>query len=69
MIFTNAKVPDDVVYKFIDTLDKNKAELVPIQPALRDFSAATLYKSYDLPYHPGALKYFKDHNIQAKAVN
>ena len=69
MIFTNAKVPDDVVYKFIDTLDKNKAELVPIQPALRDFSAAALYKSYDLPYHPGALKYFKDHNIQAKAVN
>ena len=69
MIFTNAKVPDDVVYKFIDTMEKNKAELVTIQPALRDFSAAALYKKYDLPYHPGALKYFKDHNIQAKAIN
>src|SRR6476659_8413479 len=69
MIFTNAKVPDDVVYKFIDTLEKNKAELVTIQPALRDFSAAALYKQYDLPYHPGALKYFKDHNIQAQAIN
>jgi TRAP transporter TAXI family solute receptor len=69
MIFTNAKVPDDVVYKFIDTLEKNKAELVTIQPALRDFSAAGLYKQYNLPYHPGALKYFKDHNIQAKAIN
>src|SRR6476659_6013934 len=69
MIFTNAKVPDDVVYKFIDTLEKNKAELVTIQPALRDFSAAALYKKYDLPYHPGALKYFKDHNIQAQAIN
>ena len=69
MIFTNAKVPDDVVYKFIDTLEKNKAELVPIQPALRDFSAAALYKKYDLPYHPGALKYFKDHNIQVRAIN
>jgi len=69
MIFTNAKVPDDVVYKFIDTMEKNKAELVTIQPALRDFSAAALYKKYDLPYHPGALKYFKDHNIQAQAIN
>jgi TRAP transporter TAXI family solute receptor len=66
MVFTNAKVPDDVVYKFIDTLDKNKAELVPIQPALREFSATNLYKKYDLPYHPGALRYFKDHNIQPK---
>jgi TRAP-type uncharacterized transport system substrate-binding protein len=39
-----------------------------VAPALREFSAAGLYKSYDLPYHPGALKYFKDHNIAAKAV-
>jgi len=69
MIFTNAKVSDDVVYKLIDTLEKNKQELVSIQPALREFSAANLYKAYDLPYHPGALKYFKDHNIQAKAIN
>jgi TRAP transporter TAXI family solute receptor len=66
MIFTNAKVSDDVVYKLVDTLEKNKADLVAIQPALREFSAAELYKSYDIPYHPGALKYFKEHNIQAK---
>lgn len=68
MIFTNAKVSDDAVYKFIDTLENNKADLVAIQPALREFSAAALYKSYNIPYHPGALKYFKDHNIQAKAL-
>jgi len=68
MIFTNAKVSDDAVYKFIDTLENNKADLVAIQPALREFSAAALYKSYNIPYHPGALKYFNDHNIQAKAL-
>lgn len=68
MIFTNAKVKDDVVYKIIDTLEKNKADLLAVQPALRDFSAAALYKNYPIPYHPGALKYFKDHNIAAKAL-
>ena len=52
----------------IDTLEKNKADLVSIQPALREFSGAGLYKAYDIPYHPGALKYFKEHNIQAKSV-
>jgi uncharacterized protein len=66
MIFTNAKVKDEVVYKIIETLEANKAELVTVQPALREFSAAALYKKYDLPYHPGALKYFKDNNITAK---
>lgn len=68
MIFTNAKVSDEAVYKFIDTLEKNKADLIAIQPALREFSAAALYKGYDIPYHPGALKYFKEHNIQAKSA-
>jgi TRAP transporter TAXI family solute receptor len=66
MIFTNAKVKDEVVYKIIETLEANKAELVTVQPALREFSAAALYKKYNLPYHPGALKYFKDNNIAAK---
>src|SRR5262245_39571927 len=68
MIFTNAKVSDDTVYKLIDTLESNKAELVAIQPALREFSADALYKSYNIPYHPGALKYFKEHHVQAKAI-
>jgi len=68
MIFASVKVSDDVVYKVIDTLEQNKADLVAIQPALREFSAAGLYKTYDLPYHPGALKYFKEHNIQTKSL-
>ena len=64
MLFTHAKVPDDIVYKIIDTLEKNKADLVAVQPVLREFSAAGLHKKYDIPYHPGALKYFKEHNLE-----
>lgn len=43
LLFTNGKVKDEMVYKIIDTLVKNKAELVAIQPALRAFSAEGLY--------------------------
>ena len=68
MLFTNAKVSDEAVHKLIDTLAMNKPDLIAIQPALRDFSPTALYTSYDIPYHPGALKYFKDNNIQAKAL-
>jgi uncharacterized protein len=69
VLFTNAKVSDDLVYKIIDTMESNKADLVAVQPALRDFSAAGLYKGYDVvPYHPGALRYFKDKGFQAQAI-
>jgi TRAP transporter TAXI family solute receptor len=68
LFLTNAKASDEVVYKILDTLEKNKADLAAVQPVLRAFSAANGYKKYDIPYHPGALKYYKEHNIQAKPL-
>jgi TRAP transporter TAXI family solute receptor len=68
VLFTHAKVADELVYKMIETMEANKADLVSVQPALRDFSAAGLYKAYDIPYHSGALKYFKDKGLTAQAL-
>ena len=68
ILFTHAKVSDDVVYKLIETMEANKAEMVSVAPNLREFSAAGLNKKYGFPYHPGALKYFKDKNIEAAAI-
>jgi TRAP transporter TAXI family solute receptor len=68
LLFTSAKVKDDFVYKFLETLENNKPDLIAVQPALREFSAAMAFKKYDVPYHPGALKYFKDRNLEAREV-
>ena len=67
ILFTHAKVSDEVVYKLIETMEANKADMIAVAPNLREFSAAGLYKDYKFPIHPGALKYFKDKNIAAKA--
>ena len=67
ILFTHAKMPDDVVYKLIDTMEKNKDEMIAIAPNLREFAAANLHKDYKFPIHPGALKYFQDKQIAAKA--
>ncbi len=69
VLLTSAKVPDDVIYKFLDTLEKNKPDLIAVQPVLREFSAEAGYKQYGVPYHPGALKYFKERNLTAKALD
>ncbi|MFL5047152.1 MAG: TAXI family TRAP transporter solute-binding subunit [Xanthobacteraceae bacterium] len=68
VFFTNAKTSDDFVYKFVDTLLKNKDDLVAVQPVLREFSPRFAYKQYEVPYHPGALKYFKEQNLAPTPV-
>jgi uncharacterized protein len=68
LFFTSAKTKDEFVYKFLETLVNNKNELVGIQPVLREFSPEFAYKQYEVPYHPGAVKFFKDRNIGQKAL-
>jgi hypothetical protein len=68
MLYTHDAVPDELVYKIVDTLANNKAELAVVAPALREFSLENMYKTYDFTYHPGALKYFRDKNVAAKAL-
>ena len=44
-------------------MEKNKDDLVAVQPVLREFTPAFGYKQYGVPYHPGALKFFKEQNL------
>ncbi len=48
--------------------DRPSSEAPADTAATGEFSAAAAYKKYDVPYHPGALKYFKEHNIEARDV-
>jgi uncharacterized protein len=68
MLFASVKTTDDAVYKIIDTLAKNKADLAAVAPHLQDFDPAALYKTFNMPYHPGALKYFADRKMQAREI-
>lgn len=68
LFLINAKTSDEMAYKILDTLEKNRADLAAVQPVLRAFTTANGYKKYDIPYHPGALKYYKEHHIEAKPL-
>jgi TRAP transporter TAXI family solute receptor len=69
LIFTSARSSDEFVYKVIDTMVRNKPDLIAVQPVLREFSPQFAFKKYDVAYHPGALKYFKEHNINPQALD
>ena len=68
MLYTHSAVSDELVYKIIDTMANNEAELAAVAPALREFALENMYKTYDFPYHPGALKYFREHQLAAKQL-
>jgi TRAP-type uncharacterized transport system substrate-binding protein len=68
VIITSAKVPDDFVYKILDLMEKNKDDLVSVQPVLREWTPAFGYKQYGVPYHPGALKFFNERNLTAQPL-
>jgi hypothetical protein len=67
VLFTSAKTKDDVVEKILDTMIKNKADMVAVAPIMNDFTAEGLHKAHAMTYHPGALKYYKEHNLPAVA--
>lgn len=68
IIFTSAKAPDDFVTKVLEVLEKEKAELVAVQPVLREWTPAFGYKDYKIPYHPAAIKFFSQRNVQPAAL-
>jgi TRAP transporter TAXI family solute receptor len=68
VMITSAKVPDDFVYKLLDAMEKGKDDIVTVAPAMAEYSPAFAYKQYGVPYHPGALKFFKERNLSPRPL-
>jgi hypothetical protein len=61
VMITNAKVPDDTVYKVAKALHDNKQDLVATFPPFGLFQPQNMAKPLlGVPMHPGAMKYFKE---------
>ncbi len=64
VFFTNAKTPDDVIYKITKAVFENKKDMAAVFPALNRFDPNKMAKKYDvLQYHPGAIKYFTEKGL------
>lgn len=68
IMITSAKAPDEFIYKLLDSMEKGKADIVNVAPAMAEFSAAFAYKQYGVPYHPGALKYYKERGLSPRPI-
>jgi TRAP transporter TAXI family solute receptor len=58
-------LPDDVAYKIVKTFMDKRAVLVKAYPAFAAFDPkeAATPANTGIPLHPGAIKYYKEHNM------
>ena len=64
IIVTNDKMKDDDAYNIVKTLVEKKADIVAVHKEAESFSLDNQVQDRSpVPFHPGALKYFKEKGI------
>jgi len=56
----SAKLSDDLVYKITKVISENGARLADVVKDMKGVTAKDLALDIGLPFHPGALKYYKE---------
>ncbi|MEK9722220.1 MAG: TAXI family TRAP transporter solute-binding subunit [Rhodospirillaceae bacterium] len=64
VMVTNASTPDELVYKIVKAVAENKADLGKSFGAFNNAKKDMMAPKNAVPYHPGALKYYKEAGIK-----
>jgi uncharacterized protein len=62
-LFANASVPADRIQRILGILVAQKAALAQNQPLFRDMRLERMYGKLGVPYHPGAVAYFREQGV------
>jgi len=62
-LITRASLDEETVYQFTKTLYEKRAEVVQKHPAGRAINPKNIIHDTGTPFHPGAIKYFKEIGI------
>jgi len=66
LFLVSAELDEDLVYKIVKALYEHQEEKDAIMPAAKDFNLGNVFRgteNLDLPFHPGAIKYYKEKGI------
>jgi uncharacterized protein len=62
-VIGNADLPEDLVYQLVKTVFDNQPRLVKAALAARDTLPQNVVKDTFLPFHPGAVRYYREIGI------
>ena len=59
----NDKVDTDLMYRMMKVIFDHRDELLAICPGMKEMSLQTATKTIAIPFHPGAVKYYKEKGV------
>ncbi|WP_165390248.1 TAXI family TRAP transporter solute-binding subunit [Thalassococcus sp. S3] len=62
-LFAAASTPDDMVYKVVEAIYNQQADLVANGPFWRGFTTDVMPKDVGVEYHPGAIQFYEEKGI------
>jgi TRAP transporter TAXI family solute receptor len=63
-LIASCKLPEDAVYKITKALAENIPTLGAVVAAVKEISVKDMAIDIGVPYHPGALKYYKEAKVK-----
>lgn len=60
VFLVQAKTPDDVVYKILQTVIENRDTLIQVYAPMKQVTPEKMTTEIGIPFHPGAIKYYKE---------
>ncbi|MCF8094431.1 MAG: TAXI family TRAP transporter solute-binding subunit [Desulfobacteraceae bacterium] len=64
VLFANENVPEDKVYQVVKALYQNEKALKATSPLWKTYSSDFIARDYGLDYHPGAVKFFEEKDLE-----
>jgi TRAP transporter TAXI family solute receptor len=66
VLIAAARTPADVVYKITKALVEGRDEFANVAAVMKGVSAAEMAQNFEMPYHPGAEKYYLEAGLLKK---
>jgi uncharacterized protein len=66
VLIANSKTSPDVVYKITKAIVEGREEFGNVTSVMKGVTAADMAQNFDMPYHPGAEKYFREVGLLKK---
>jgi len=67
-VVASKNLPDDLVYAIVKAFYANHDRLVKAIPAARDSVVGNLDRNTFIPYHPGAVRYYREIGVKIPAA-
>ncbi|WP_421998916.1 TAXI family TRAP transporter solute-binding subunit [Reyranella sp.] len=66
ILMASSRVPPEVIYRLTKAIVEGRGEFANVVKVMKDVTPADMATNFDIPYHPGAEKYFREAGLLKK---